>query len=314
MVLREMPDLADIEFRSWFYRHWGRENCIIGAKTRRAEFPDFRQTLSIKVAWGGQEGYFVDGSRVVVDDDTFVILNEGRTYGSRLISTTPVTSFSIFFRPGMAEEVGRSLSLDHGALLDNPVAGTLSPVEFSECVHSHDENITPVLKFIYRHVEGGVQDEIWYEEQLHFLLHRMFRLHLRDLRLQQQVHATRPSTRRELFRRVGLGVNFINAHYAQPIGLREIAAACRLSPHHCLRVFRSIYGKTPATYLRERRVQRAERLLRESDASLDAVAELVGFQCRSTLFRRIKQLRGFAPSRSRPQYKTNRRHSDSLVD
>ena len=57
-----------------------------------------------------------------------------------------------------------------------------------------------------------------------------------------------------------------------------------------------MYGKTPATYLRQRRVQIAERLLRNSDSSIDAVAEMVGFQCRSTLFRRIKQLRGLAPS------------------
>jgi AraC family transcriptional regulator len=299
MVLREMPNLADSRFRSWFYQRWGHENCIIAANTRRAEFPDFRQTLSIKLAWGGQEDYFLDGARVVVDDDTFVILNEGRTYSSRLISATPVTSFSIFFRPGMAQEVERSLTLDHGALLDDPEPGLMVPVEFSERVHRHDASVSPVLKFIYRHVAEGVQDEVWYEEQLHFLLQRMLRLHLEDRKLQGQVLAARPGTRRELFRRVGLGVNFIIAHYAQPIGLREIAAACRLSPHHCLRVFKSVYGKTPAAFLRERRLQVAERLLRDSDAAIDAVAEMVGFQCRSTLFRHIKQLRGLAPSMTR---------------
>ena len=51
-------------------------------------------------------GRFV-GNRVTVDDETFMILNDGRTYGSALHSSKPVTSFSLFFRPGMADDVAR---------------------------------------------------------------------------------------------------------------------------------------------------------------------------------------------------------------
>jgi hypothetical protein len=82
-----------------------------GGKTRlfppllAAEYADFEQLLSIKAVSGGVEEYFVDGCRIAVDDDTYLILNAGRRYGSRIHALRPVHSFSIFFRPGLAEQV-----------------------------------------------------------------------------------------------------------------------------------------------------------------------------------------------------------------
>lgn len=294
MILRQMPALAHAPFRHWFYQHWGRENCLIAARTRRAEYPPYQQRLSIKTAWGGSEDYFIDGRRVTVDDDTYMILNDGRTYASTLQSRRPVASFSIFFRPGMAEDVARCHALVPEALLDEPT-GALA-AGFSEQLRPHDRLITPVLRFIYRHVESGLKDEDWYEDQFYFLLQRMQTLHRTDLAAAQLIPTRRASTRRELFRRIGLCVDFINTYFRRRVGLAEIASAAHLSPYHCLRVFRALHGVTPVCYLNNRRVRAAERLLRESDMPVDEVAARVGFESRTSLFRHMKRLRGVAPS------------------
>lgn len=296
MILREMPAIWDDSFRPWFYSRWGRENCVIAARTKNAEYPLFQQRLSVKAAWGGREDYFVDGRRLGVVDDTFLILNDGRTYCSRLRSRTAVTSFSIFFRPGMAEDVARTLSTPQGTLLESPAPSVQAPIEFSEQVRRHDQQVTPILQFIHHHVRDGVVDEAWYEDQLYFLMRRMLALHARDQRTADRIPALRPSTRKELFRRVALGADFINTHFAEPIGLREIAAASLLAPYHCLRVFKSVFGQTPNAYLNARRVQAAVRLLRTSSAIVEEVAARVGFQNRTTLFRHMKRSRGIAPS------------------
>ena len=79
----------------------------------------FRQTLSIKCVAQGSEIYFVDQRRVAVSDDTFLVLNEGRTYASSLSSATDTYSFSIFFRPGLGQEVAAGLKSSLGAALEN---------------------------------------------------------------------------------------------------------------------------------------------------------------------------------------------------
>ncbi len=299
MILRKMAALSYEPFRRWFYQHWGQENCLIFGRTRYAEYPLYQQRLSIKTAWGGSEAYFIDGRRVAVDDDTYLILNDGRTYASRLDSRTPMTSFSIFFRPGMAEDVVRCSTLKPEALLDEPDGGGSSTVEFSERVRSHDRLISPVLRFIHWHVQSGLDDEAWYEDQLYFLLQRMLILHRNDRAAAHLIPARRASTRRELRRRLELCVDFIHAHYARPIGLREIATAAHLSPFHCLRVFKAVHASTPTEYLNNRRLRAAERLLGDTTMRVDEVAARVGFESRSTLFRHMRRVRGLAPSEVR---------------
>src|SRR5262249_4497304 len=105
--------------------------------------------------------------------------------------------------------------------------------------------------------------------------------------------------RKELFRRVGLGADFINTHFAEPIVLDDIAAASRLSPYHCLRIFKVVYGRTPNAYLTQKRVQVAERLLRNSSAQIDEVAANVVSRGRTRLFGEWRQFGGLSPRRTR---------------
>lgn len=296
MILRQMPPVHQEPFRSWFYRHWGRENCVISARTRRADYDLFEQRLSVKAAWGGSEDYFVDGRRVAVNDDTFIILNDGRTYASSLKSRTPVTSFAVFFRPGMAAEVQRTHAQSPESLLEAPLPPSDGRVEFCERLRPHDRLISPVLRFIHRSIEGGLNDEHWLEEQLYFLLQRMLVLQRQDLRAAQLLPTRRPGTRQELLRRLARCVNFMHTHYARRVGLADIAAAAPLSPYHCLRLFKALHGVTPATYLNNLRVRIAERLLRSGSVSVDQAAARVGFESRTTLFRHMKRVRGCAPS------------------
>jgi AraC-like DNA-binding protein len=295
MILREMPPISHEPFRRWFYQRWGRENCIVWARTCRAQLPPYPQRLSIKAAWGGREDYFIDGRRVTVDDDTFMVLNDGRTYGSCLESSSPVTSFAIFFRPGMAEEVTAAHRASPAALLDDPQRSA-GAAGFGEQLRTHDVHVSPVLRFIRHHVEAGIDDAAWYEEQLYFLLGRMQSLHGRDRAACARVPAARPGTRAEIVRRLGLCMDFIHSNYAAAIGLAEMAASAHLSPYHCLRAFRAVHRCTPAAYLRRHRLQVAARLLQDSTLPVDEVAARVGLDSRSTLYRMVRAAHGSHPS------------------
>ena len=287
MIYRAMPAVWEPKFRRTFYERWGRESAVISARARRAEYPEFRQLLSIKAVIGGAEDYFIDGRRLTVDDDTFAIINDDRTYASRIDALRPVQSFSIFFDRGLPAQAWQSLSRPQSAL-DRPADAGRCPVEFTEKLYEHDTLVSPVLRNIRAAVDSGPVEDAWLDEQLLLLLGRMLRLHFGKLRVESAVPSRKPATRKELLRRLNLGVDFMQTRYRDAVRLKDIAEAARLSPFHFMRVFKSVYRISPSEYLNRKRAAVARRLLRESNWTMCAVADHVGFGSRTSLYRHLK--------------------------
>src|SRR5262245_10480376 len=204
MIYRQMPALVDPSCRKRFYSRWGCESAAISATARRAEYPDFTQLLSVKMATGGSEDYFVDGRRIRVDDDTYLVLNHGRRYGSLINAAQPVHSFSVFFRSGLAHGVHDALCRPPEAQLADPAVDPTQPLEFDERLREHDTTVTPVLRYIQQVIDAGGGGDVWLEEQLHFLIGRMLRVEGRRQSGHERASPAKPATRRELLRRIGL--------------------------------------------------------------------------------------------------------------
>jgi AraC-like DNA-binding protein len=290
-----MPDLPprpetprNAEFRREFYRRWGRENCIVSGVSQRVEYRLFRQTLSIKCVARGDETYFVGRRRVTVSDDTYLVLNEGRTYGSVLDTPAEAYSFSIFFRPGFAQEVAGALGQSLNQLLDDGAASVPAQIEFDESLHPHDSGVSPVLRFIQRQVAAGVRDEQWLEEQCQFLLERLIGAQQKWPSALPAFDHLRPAKRTELTRRLTLAADFMHAHAAEEITLSDIAASAHLSRFHFVRLFQQVNGTTPMAALRELRMRRAIALLESTTLPATDIAARVGLS-RIALWRSLRQ-------------------------
>lgn len=302
MILTELPDLPprpctprNIAFRREFYRRWGRENCIVSGSAHRAEYRTFRQMLSIKCVALGTEDYFVDRRRIRVTDGTWLVLNEGREYGSLLEGPREAYMFSLFFRPGLAREVAGGLGQTLSQALDAGPETATDDVEFSESLRHHDDTVSPVLRFIQREVAHGMRDEEWLEEQCQFLLTRLLRAQRRRP-TGHDVTALRPERRAELLRRLDLADDFMHARLPESISLADIAAAAHLSRFHFLRVFQSVYGVTPVAYLRDLRVRRARALFESTRQGVAEIAASVGMS-RVALWRALRNRGNTSPRR-----------------
>ena len=296
MILTELPDLlprpptlANAAFRRWFYERWGRENAIILGRARRAEFPPFRQALSIKRAWGGHEDYLLDSRRLRVDEAHCLVLNEGAEYGARIESAGPVTSMAVFFRPNMAQELAAAAFLSGAAVLDRGLDPPQRPSGFGEHLRLVTAGLERRLCALRDAVLAGEDDEQWLEEELQDLLWEMWAAELGWRRRGLVLTGMCRSAYAELLSRVDRATDFMLSCHTQSITLDEIAAAARLSKYHLVRVFREVHAITPMVFLNRQRAFTAQRLIEQGGLGLDEVARVCGFGSRQTLFRQLRR-------------------------
>jgi AraC family transcriptional regulator len=249
--------------------------------------------LSIKSFSGGRAQYSVGSGYHAVSDDCYLILNHGRRYAIEIESKMPVESFCVFFAPHFAADALCNSRASDRALLDSDWQSSVNS-EFFEKTYLHDRVVTPVLrnlKRLHRHCEP-----LELEEQMHRLVAALVKVHGETVREADRLPNTRAATRNELYRRAARARDFTEAMFAEPITLKEIAAAAALSPNHLLRVFAQVYGQTPHQFLTARRIAEAKRLLANTEMSVTEICFAIGFQSLGSFSSLFQRRVGMSPA------------------
>lgn len=98
-----------------------------------------------------------------------------------------------------------------------------------------------------------------------------------------------------LYRRIVQAKMFIDNHYGDNIDLDNIADEACFSKFHFIRLFKSIYNKTPHQYLTHVRIEKAKILLNECGL-VSEVCFAVGFDSISSFTGLFKRTVGLTPS------------------
>ncbi|HXJ14467.1 MAG TPA: helix-turn-helix domain-containing protein, partial [Candidatus Limnocylindrales bacterium] len=91
-------------------------------------------------------------------------------------------------------------------------------------------------------------------------------------------------------------IGLMEARLEGDLGLGELASEAGLSTSHFIRSFRESTGKTPYQFLLERRVQRAQTLMRDPRTSLAEIARSTGFADQHHMARVFRRIAGITPS------------------
>jgi AraC family transcriptional regulator len=94
-------------------------------------------------------------------------------------------------------------------------------------------------------------------------------------------------------------VDYMHDHMAERISIAALAAEARLSPSHFLHAFGAAFGRSPHRYLMDLRLERAERLIVETNLPLATIAEITGFSSQSHLTTSMQNGRSTTPGRLR---------------
>jgi AraC-like DNA-binding protein len=91
-------------------------------------------------------------------------------------------------------------------------------------------------------------------------------------------------------------------HYAEPLDLDRLADVAGLSKYHFHRLFAATYGRTPAAYVSERRIERAQDLLRATNLTVTEVCHGVGFSSLGSFSSTFRRIVGDSPSEFQQRY------------
>jgi AraC family transcriptional regulator len=266
-----------------------RSSVILACQCRPMSIGPADARLCIKQMRRGIEEHRLAQRRLTLDEDAYLILN-GCARGSSVYRGDGIAwPFAVFFgRDMLAQALTDPLPDDAG---DDGAASARS-FGFLEHLRPHGDDASRRLRLIARQVDAGLEDPLWYEEQLIGLLRSAL---MRERELQRRSHriaSVKAATRHELLRRVLLAADFIWSNYEQAITLDDIAGAARLSRFHLVRLFRQVQGVTPHGYLMAKRLAVAERMLAGTQLDLNDIALRAGFGTRWSLFRELRRRRG----------------------
>ncbi|MBX3279961.1 MAG: AraC family transcriptional regulator [Acidobacteria bacterium] len=115
-------------------------------------------------------------------------------------------------------------------------------------------------------------------------------------------------------RRLRRAIEFMHDNCGRELRLGEIAGVAYLSPFHFARLFKKIVGVPPHAYLAALRIERARRLLAETDLSISEVGARVGYEHQSHFTKIFRAATGLAPRAFRAAAMENARKKEEITE
>lgn len=235
---------------------------------------------SLKLVLEGEERYTVDGRTVSVGPGQFLYLDAGTPCLGT--NRTATTGLCLLIPPGTA-------AADPGIANHDPVLGrslvlSTRTSAMGRALEDYGRRIArnPALGAalageLIAHVEYAIAEPL-----------------AESRAAMDGLKAAKPSTRRELYRRLERARGFLHDHDDRNVTLGEMASAAGLSQFHLARYFKAAFGKAPISYHRDLRLARAAELLREGH-SVASAAEATGYSDQVALSHAFRRRYGAPP-------------------
>lgn len=183
----------------------------------------------------------------------------------------------VLLTPALLQQVAADHDQHHIELLDHFSTQDLRIEHISSAL------LTEVL-------EGGVSGRFYVEGLATALAAHLIHAYTSTPRPLPEMPKGLPAS---LLRRI---TSLIEDRLTEDLGLAELAFEVGLSPSHFSSLFRKTTGLSPHHYIVQRRLERAQHLLRTTRLSIGEIATAVGFYDQSHLVRHMRRVVGVTPT------------------
>jgi AraC family transcriptional regulator len=249
-----------------------------GTISKQYEYPEHTSGLGILTTLNGNGHYFINGRKTTIDAHSFALVNNGSKLAVQMHKpeTQPVflffnTRLAAHADLGYMEGMHVKTKALHEALCLLPGLG-------DSCSSFHSLKADGIIRSI---------------------LEKLVIQNARAVKLAAGLRVMKTSTRIELFQRLSLCKEWIDANFANPISLNEMAQVAALNSQHFLRMFSQCYGLTPHQYLMNIRLDYCKKMLRETTEPITSVCTNAGFESITSFSWLFKKRFGVSPSQFR---------------
>jgi AraC-like DNA-binding protein len=243
--------------------------------------------LSLKTTFAGQTAYCFGNQELLANPNRVLVVPPRLHYTTRVNAEgTDIATF--YFPAATVADALNCLTLREDHLLDGRSVNPNQAMDFPP----HGRDICPRMRGILAALN---QSEPPLDDLGILTLEMTAQFSLEARSAMARLPASRPSVRRELFRRACAARDKIISRPECCLELHTLAKTSSLSPFHLHRVFRAAFGETPALMQRRIRAERAQRLLAETRHCIAEIGHLVGFENESAFSRSFRAVTGVSP-------------------
>lgn len=196
----------------------------------RWSWPKRHTPLSVKCLIKSAETYELPNRSVTVDQDSYLIINEGTEYASHIDSNDDVETASVFITSELCSEVLATMNLSNDTLMDRQLDER--SVTFIERLYPRDDKLISILTNIHS-LTNSTASDLELQQQMYALTEHLLLLHDRVNQEIQQLRFARASTRDEIYRRLHICRDYMSSNLDRALTLEELATVGGFAPITC---------------------------------------------------------------------------------
>jgi AraC family transcriptional regulator len=233
--------------------------------------------LSLKAVRRGSILFECGGGQHRVTPDAYLVINQGQQYRVSINSSQPSQAFSFFFSDQFVHEAASALSSSPEAAMEAKSYRVGLDQPFYEKLY-FEPTMLQTLRGFFTNFGDLQEDPLWLREQSMLVLHKLLSVHQATVEEVQSIGLARHSTREEIYRRVHKARDFALANLGKPLALEDLANVACFSPSYFMRSFKAVFNTTPYQYIVQHRLDKAKRLLVNTEMPIGDICVEVGFQ------------------------------------
>jgi AraC-like DNA-binding protein len=240
-------------------------------------YPEHASALGLLMSGKGTCDYYVNGERNIIWGNRLFLVNRQSKLAINASKKESAPAL-LFFHSGLPELVQHSLDCSDEELLEENNAAHYYDFSWLERMHDNPTLGHTLHSLIALGSGCSSFASLKADIMIRNLFEQLWLANRAAMQLSKNISAVKLSTRLEIFKRVSIAKEWIEANCCLRITLEQMASVARMNSQHFLRMFRQVYKTTPHQYLVSCKLEKAMQLLQAARLPVNEICNSIGFE------------------------------------